>query len=423
MCAKGEGSEGRDRGNWVMAFYHLSAKMIGRSTGRSSVAAAAYRSGSRLRDERTGRDHDYTRKGGVEHSEIVAPGNAPAWMHDRSALWNAVERVEKRRDAQLAREIELGLPREVAAERRADVVREFVQSEFVGRGMIADFAIHNGRARDGGEQPHAHVMLTTRELMGEGFGKKEREWNGADKLEGWRARWAEHVNRELERDGHEARVDHRRLDVQRAEAERDARKARDTGDEHAAAKHDIRAADLDREPEPKLGPIASQMEKLGHPSRRGDERRAVEARNAERRVLHEEARELAKQIAEATRQAVDVARRHVQELGKRLETAYQAIRHRAETALAKTETADRVVEGSKSAEVVAKSMNNALLGRMGPPGPNAANIVDRDALLGRKNRERDAHSSTPDKAILLGRGEPRQAGNESQDRDDGDRSR
>ena len=406
-----------------MAFYHLSAKVIGRSSGRSSVAAAAYRSGSRLRDDRTGQDHDYTRKGGVEHSEIVAPTNAPAWMLDRAALWNAVERIEKRRDAQLAREIELGLPREVAVERRAGVVREFVEAQFVSQGMIADFAIHNGRARDGGEQPHAHVMLTTRELMGEGFGKKEREWNGTDKLEGWRERWAEHVNQELARDGHQVRVDHRRLDVQRAEAERDARQARDAGKEHDAAKHDTRAANLDREPEPKLGPIESQMEKLGHASRRGDERRAVEARNAERRALHEQAFELARQIAEATRQVAESARRHVQELGKRLEAAYEAVRQRAETALIKPQPIERGVESSKPVETVAKGISNALLGRVVPPTADIANIIDRDALLGRKSQQHGDQSSAPDATALLGRGEPKRTATKDQVRETDDRSR
>lgn len=86
-----------------MAIYHLSAKVISRAGGRSSVAAAAYRTAGRLRDDRQGLEHDYSRKGGVVHSEIIAPENAPDWMRDRDQLWNAVEAVEKRRDAQLAR--------------------------------------------------------------------------------------------------------------------------------------------------------------------------------------------------------------------------------------------------------------------------------------------------------------------------------
>jgi len=370
------------------------------------VAAAAYRSGSRLRDERTGEDHDYTRKRGVEFSEIVAPDNAPAWMRERATLWNAVERVEKRRDAQLAREIELGLPREVAVERRAGMVRDFVTEEFVARGMIADFSLHNGQARDGGEQPHAHVMLTTRELMGEGFGKKAREWNETDKLEGWRARWAEHVNRELERGGHEVRVDHRRLEVQRAEAERAAQRARDAGDDRVGDAQDARAAALDREPEPKLGPTASQMEKLGHASRRGDERRAVEARNAERRALHEQARELARQIADTARQAAEEARRRVRELGRRLDEAFRAARDRAQAVLVRGEPGSGDPAAKPLASIVTAAARDALLGSADRSAGDVLPTIDRDALLGKKITGRDSQSRAPDPADLLQDGNP-----------------
>lgn len=406
-----------------MAFYHLSAKIVSRSTGRSSVAAAAYRSGSLIRDERTGEDHDYTRKRGVEHAEIIAPENVPVWMYDRAALWNAVERVEKRRDAQLAREIELGLPREVAAERRAVVVREFVQAEFVARGMIADFAIHNGRARDGGEQPHAHVMLTTRELMGEGFGKKAREWNSADKLEGWRARWAEHINQELDRAGHEVRVDHRRLEVQRAEAERAAQCARDAGNERAADAHDARAAALDREPQPKLGAAASQMEKQGRPSRRGAELRAVEARNAERRALHEQAREMARHIAEASRQLVEDARRRLQELAQRLEEAFRVTRLRAEAVLTRPESPARNLTEKGAPGGITATARDLLLGPAGRTAGGASHAIDRDTLLGRKAPQRDDQSTVPDMATLLGRAEPGQCTPGEQSREDDDRTR
>lgn len=389
-----------------MAIYHLSAKIVSRSTGRSAVAAAAYRSGSQLRDERTGQNHDYTRKGGVAHSEIVAPDNAPDWMRDRAALWNAVERVEKRRDAQLAREIEVALPRELAPERCIDLVRGFVRTEFVDRGMIADFAVHVGRARDGGDQPHAHIMLTTRELMGEGFGPKNREWNGADKLEGWRARWAEHVNAELERGGHEARVDHRSLDAQRADAEREAVHARNAGDEQTAERHDMRAAALDREAEPKLGPTASQMEKENTVSRRGDERRAVEARNAERRALYEQARELVKQIAEAARQVAVEARRRLQELGQRLDAAYQAVRFRTEVVMARPISVEREAAETKPIEGVAAATRDMLLGRAGRPTGDMARAIDADALLGQKKPEVDRDKAGFDVDSLLGRSTP-----------------
>src|ERR1700691_5421903 len=125
-----------------MAIYHLSVKIIKRGSGRSVVAAAAYRAAQSLAEEQTGHTHDYTRKVGVEHSEIVAPEGALHWMRDRLTLWNAVEAVEKRRDAQLAREVEIALPIELDNASQLSLVRQFVQREFVSKGMVADFSIH-----------------------------------------------------------------------------------------------------------------------------------------------------------------------------------------------------------------------------------------------------------------------------------------
>jgi len=369
-----------------MAIYHLSAKILSRSAGRSAVAAAAYRAGGRLQDERTGRAYDFTRKRGVEHAEIVAPPHTPDWMLDRTKLWNGVEKAEKRKDAQLAREIEIALPRELAAERRAGLVREFVQDEFVDAGMIADFAIHLGHARDGAEQPHAHVMLTMRSLTSEGFGPKNRDWNATAKLEAWRARWADHVNREMEREGHTDRIDHRSLDAQRAAAERDAAQARAAGENRAADMHGARADALDREPEPKMGPIASQMEKLGTPSRRGDEYRDVKARNIERQRLRDQARQLAQEIAATTRVAFEDARRHVLALAQRLDDAYRTVRTRAE-ALVRPVATERPTNFSDT-QGAASVLRDALLGRAKPVTNRPDAVVDRDKLLGR-TRSRD----------------------------------
>lgn len=201
--------------------------MIGRSKGKNAVASAAYRqggysvvamagyrSGSALTDERTGRTWDYSRKGGVEHTEIMAPDDAPAWVSDRAELWNRVEAGEKRKDAQLAREIEISLPRELSAEQCITLVRSYVRTEFVHRGMIADIAIHRPRASDGGEQPHAHVMLTMRRLEGDGFGQKERGWNDDGLLRHWREAWSQAVNEALADAGEEVRIDHRSLKEQ-----------------------------------------------------------------------------------------------------------------------------------------------------------------------------------------------------------------
>jgi hypothetical protein len=240
-----------------MAIFRFSATVVKRSAGRSATAAAAYRSGEELHDRRIDRVFDYTRRRGVLHAEILVPENTPDWMSDRAQLWNAVEIAEKRKDAQLAREVLVSLPHELTQEQRLDLVRDFVREEFVARGMIADLTVHTPDRKGDERNHHAHVMLTMREITGEGFGKKARDWNATEELEQWRAAWADAVNRTLEKYGHEARVDHRSLEAQ----------------------------DLDREPEPKLGPVATEMEREGRPSHAGDDRRAARDRNRRREEL------------------------------------------------------------------------------------------------------------------------------------------
>ena len=125
-----------------MAIYHFDASVISRSKGRSATAASAYRAAERVRDARTGEVHDYTRKDGVLHTEILAPEHAPDWARDRSSLWNAVEAIERRKDAQVSREVRVALPSELTPEQNRDLVRGFVQAQFVARGMVADIALH-----------------------------------------------------------------------------------------------------------------------------------------------------------------------------------------------------------------------------------------------------------------------------------------
>ena len=192
-----------------MAIYHFSAKVISRATGRSAVAAAAYRSASELHDERLGRSHDYSDKTGVVHSEVLLPGGAPGRLSDRTTLWNEVEAGEKRKDAQLAREVEFSIPREMSQADGVALARDFVQREFVDRGMVADLNVHWDFASDGAPKPHAHVMLAMREVGPDGFGKKVREWNATSELTGWRERWAEHANERLASLGIDASIDHR----------------------------------------------------------------------------------------------------------------------------------------------------------------------------------------------------------------------
>ncbi|MCP3472264.1 Ti-type conjugative transfer relaxase TraA [Bradyrhizobium sp. CCGUVB1N3] len=197
-----------------MAIYHLHVKVIGRKSGSSAVASAAYRSGSRLRDERLDRSHDFSGKRGVVHSEVMLPENAPEAWSDRERLWNDVETFEVRKDAQLAREVEFALPREMTQAQAIELARDFVRGEFVDRGMIADLNVHWDMAEDGMPKPHAHVMLTMRAVDENGFGQKVREWNRTEVVERWRERWAEIANERLAELDIDARIDHRSLEAQ-----------------------------------------------------------------------------------------------------------------------------------------------------------------------------------------------------------------
>jgi ATP-dependent exoDNAse (exonuclease V) alpha subunit len=237
-----------------MADYRLSVNMIGRSSGRSATAAAAYRAGQRIEDRESGLVHDYTAKRGVLHSEIITPANTPDWMRDRTELWNAVHKAETRKNSQLAREIQLSLPHELNHEQRTNLVRRFVEKQCVGRGMIADIAIHAPSSHPAADERnhHAHVMLTTREFVGVSWAKrKNRDWHETEMIEEWRESWADHQNRELERIGSSERVDHRSLEDQ----------------------------GIMREPQKHLGPIAAEIERDGRSSHRGNENRAINARN------------------------------------------------------------------------------------------------------------------------------------------------
>jgi hypothetical protein len=272
-----------------MAIYRFEAKVISRGAGRSTVEAASYRSGkwatatsvrtgtcaisaaayraaAVLEDERTGERHDYSRKRGVLGAEIMLPEGAPSWMRDRSALWNAVEIIEKRKDAQLARDFVISLPHELSHEQRVALTREFVHEQFCARGYVADVAWHTP-SKAQGLNWHAHVMVTMRKVEGTGFAaKKERPagdglkhpalaWK--EELGRLREAWADTANKHLEAAGLDVRIDHRSLE----------------------------SRGIDREPEPKQGPLATKIEREGRESRAGAERREVKARNAERARL------------------------------------------------------------------------------------------------------------------------------------------
>jgi ATP-dependent exoDNAse (exonuclease V) alpha subunit len=234
-----------------MAIYHLSVKPISRAGGRSATAAAAYRSGELVHDLTSDEVFDYTRKRGVEHSEIVLPTAAARadinWARDRQALWNAAEIAEVRKDARVAREYEVALPHELNRGQRVELVRAFA-GELANRyGVAVDFSIH-GPHRNGDERNHhAHIMTTTREVTATGLGSKAAiEWSDTDRrkkglepakseVKAVRERWAALTNEHLLERGIGARVDHRSL--------------QDQG--------------IDREPQSHLGPAVSGMERRG----------------------------------------------------------------------------------------------------------------------------------------------------------------
>ena len=197
-----------------MAIYHFHAQMISRKQGRSSVATSAYRSGQCLTDARTGKVHDFSKKEDILESTILLPKGAPEAFLDRETLWNTVEKVEKRKDSQLAREINIALPRELNEAQNWQLALDYVQKEFVSKGMIADVAFHRGHGGEGEEQPHIHVMLTTREVGPQGFGQKERTWNSKALLVDWRERWAELHNERVAELGFEVRIHAGTLEAQ-----------------------------------------------------------------------------------------------------------------------------------------------------------------------------------------------------------------
>lgn len=310
-----------------MSIYHCSIKIISRAGGRSAVASAAYRSGEKLYNEETGIIHDFIRKGGVITSEIMLPANAPSRYMDREILWNEVQQIEKRSDAQFARELEVALPVEMTRDEQIECVRNYINDNFVSVGMIADWALHD----KGDGNPHAHIMLTMRgvdeheqwlqkqksvfanardesgkpiynpdlpsynptdkentskyrmPVLDENGEQKKRvrsgkgceylwekisipanDWNEHSKAEIWRKSWAEHCNIYLDENN---KIDHRSYECQ----------------------------GIDKEPTIHEGVVARQMEKDGKVADRCQINREVRERNS----IREEMVRLAKEITEA----------------------------------------------------------------------------------------------------------------------------
>lgn len=309
-----------------MASYHLSVKTVKRSAGRSATAAAAYRSGELITCEREGRVHDYTRKAGVEDAFIVAPDDAPGWAQDRAALWNAAEACETRANSVTAREWELALPAELDAEGRRALAEGFARELVTRYGVAADVAIHAPHRDGDGRNHHAHILTTTRCVTAEGLTDKTRvldaKATGGPEIEAMRARWAEMQNAALERQGHETRVDHRSLAVQR---------------EAALAQGDaLGAEELDRAPEPKLGPAASAIERR--------EAKAAELEGREYAPVTERG---------AAVHAAREARALMAELRARVELARETYSH------AREDGADRVTAGLAALRAAAQRHGNA----------------------------------------------------------------
>ncbi|WP_154846669.1 MobQ family relaxase, partial [Enterobacter hormaechei] len=200
-----------------MAIYYFDVSSVSRNSGKksaSSVAASAYQNRARYTDERTGTTYDYTKKGGLYYSGILAPENAPESLTASPvALWGTIEAIEKRKDARLAKDFKISLLVELTPEQNKALILDFAKQAFVSKGMIVDLAIH-----DIDTQPHSHIKTTTRELTPEGFGGKVREWDKMDHIMEWRKLWAEVANKHLLNAGHDITISHLTLKEQMKEA-------------------------------------------------------------------------------------------------------------------------------------------------------------------------------------------------------------
>jgi hypothetical protein len=273
-----------------LAIYRLEVKPISRSGGRSIVAAAAYRSGQELTNPRDGLVHDYTRRHGVEHSELVG------WEGTRQELWGRTEEIETRKNARLGVETIVALPHELSAEDRRELTAAFAQELSAAYRAPVDFSIHAPHEKGDERNHHAHILVGARRTDGRELGERVVPFDGPEAVERWRTRWAELSNERLRDRGLEQRVDHRSLAAQREAA-------LERGEER-------KAQDLDRTPQPKVGPTATAMERRGIQTDRGDRRREVLAQNAERQGLWQRVREWGQQLGERARDVKeDVAER------------------------------------------------------------------------------------------------------------------
>ena len=332
-----------------MAIFHLSVKTVSRSAGRSATAAAAYRAGCKITDERTGEIHDYTRKGGVESAAVILPDNAPEWARDRAQLWNAAEQAEKRKNSTVAREFEIALPAELSPAEREKLAHDFARELVNRHGMAADVAIHAPGKEGDNRNHHAHILLTTRRLGPDGLGEKTRELDdqktGKELVKQWRERFATLQNERLREAGHAVQVDHR------SHAERG----------------------LEAEPTRHLGPTASAIERrTGERSRKGQQhdQDALE-RLARAKALGELERQEKASAASILDLSGDI------QAAKR-DRAQQQEREARERAQAERQRLERMSAAELAAEI----------GRLRPP--RVLDLVERDPAVLRAEAERQA---------------------------------
>ena len=398
-----------------MASYHLSVKTVQRSAGRSAVASAAYRHAERVVCEREGRVHDYRAKSGVEHSFIVAPEDAPAWAHDRQALWNAAEARETRVNSVTAREWELALPHELDGAGRRELAHAFAR-ELVSRyGVAADVAIHAPHREGDQRNWHAHVLTTTRLVTHEGLTDKTRALDvkatGGPEIALMRERWAEMQNRALERVHVAERVDHRSLAVQREEA-------RSLG-------HEAQADNLDRAPEVKLGPVVSGIERREERAaeREGREYAPLTERGAqvhEARVARDLFAELGR-VRDAVREELRRQAEQVRERAQLARSTYSHAREEGAHPVSAGLAALRAVaqkqgighEDGRGREAARESVEEGLA-RLREPGPERAHGTGAGAIEEQLARLREpGHGLGTGRGVGQGEGAQAQASREA----------
>lgn len=259
-----------------MSIYHQNLKHISRGKGQSACAAAAYRSGTKIYDQRLGKTHNYERKQGVDHTEILAPSYSPHWVNNRTQLWNQVEKKDTRINARPASELDIALPIELNQDQQIQLIKTFAETTLVSRGLIVDLACHDLNTHN----PHAHLMFTTRKINEQGLGEKDREIKSKNFLNHLRKEWEEHANHALSQAQKTERIDHRSLEDQGI---------------------------VTHLPQIHLGPNVCKMEARGIPTDRGDQYREIEAANAKLKTLYQQQEKLETQLKEEQKKAEEKA--------------------------------------------------------------------------------------------------------------------